>query len=158
MRFCRIILVLFPFFACNEPRHANIERFWADFQKAIATNNWAAIADMTVFPLKGTEFIGEEYHENGLDRTQFMEQYNQIFDDKIKKAILETSAEKLLKFVSEKEEALQKIGVPPNTEIYSLNVSYVFDEGLETQTESAISFYFLKKEGAYKLAFLLFVG
>lgn len=159
MKYVFWVIITLSILACNTaPKHAKLEAFWTDFQKTVADNNHAAVADMTIFPLKGTEFVGEDFNENGLNREQFIAQYEQVFDEKIRQAIAANTADKLIKFVSEKAETLERIGVPPNTEIYSFNVSYVSDEGLETQTESSVSFYFLKKNGVFKLAFLLIAG
>lgn len=158
MKFVLLIVITLSLYACNTPNHARIETFWADFQKAIAENNRAAVADMTIFPLKGTEFFGKNFNENGLSREQFLQQYESIFDEKSKQIITSTSANQLVRFVNQKAFTLEKIGMPASNEIYSLNWSYVFDEGLETQTESSVTLYFLKKDEIFKLAFLLIAG
>lgn len=158
MKFSLLFVIMFSLFACNQPKHAQMEAFWADFQKAIAENNRAAVADMTIFPLKGTEFFGANFNEDGLSREQFLQQYESLFDDRTKQIIATTAANQLVKFANPKASALEKIGVPTSSEIYSLNFSYLDDEGQETQTESSVTFYFLKKDGNFKLAFLLIAG
>lgn len=158
MKYYMLFIICIIFFGCNQPKHSTIESFWADFQKVVAANDRAGVTDLTVFPLKGTEFIGDNFNENGLTREQFLQQYETIFDEKTRQAIVNTPVNKLFKFVSKKEETLQQIGIPPGQEVYSFTVNYVFDEGQETQTESSVAFYFMKKEGIFKLTFLLIAG
>lgn len=158
MKYTVFILFIFSLSCTSAPKHARIEVFWTDFQKAVGENNRAAVADMMLFPLKGTEFMGSNFNENGLSREQFFEQYETIFDEKTRQTIVAMPAEKLVKFVSQKDAALEKIGIPPKTEVYNLTISSIFDEGLETQTESSIGFYFIKEKEVFKLSFLLMAG
>ncbi|GEM_PF-2052380 len=160
MRYYIFIILIISLVSCNftAPQHARIEAFWAEFQKAVGENNRTAVADLMLFPLKGTEFMDGNFNENGLSREQFFEQYEAIFDEKTRQAIVATPAEKLVKFVSQKDAALEKIGIPSRTEVYNLTISSIFDEGLDTQTESSVGFYFLKEKEIFKLAFLLIAG
>ena len=154
-----VYAVLLLLAACHsQHKHATIEAFWLDFQRNIANKDAKAIADMTVFPLKGAEPYVESFDINGISREQFLQKFKQIFDDKALRTIAATKVNELTTFTASAENLAEVMGVPNGTAIYSCTVHYVFDEGLETQTESAVAFHFAKLEDRFKLAFLLVAG
>ncbi len=144
--------------ACNLQSGANMESFWVDFQKAVAANNKEAVANKVLFPLGGSDTFGENIRAEGMTRAQFLEWYDQIFDKKVKTAIAQTKVADLAKSMSPTDTALEALKLPSNTTVYNLTVFYIFDEGLETQTESAITFYFLQQKNEVKLAYLSVAG
>ncbi len=145
--------------ACHsQHKHATIEAFWLDFQRHIANKNAKAIADMTVFPLKGAEPYVESFDINGISQEQFLQKFKQIFDDKASNTIATTKVSDLTTFTASAENLAEVMGVPNGTTIYSCTVLYTFDEGLESQTESSVAFHFAKLDGSFKLAFLLVAG
>ncbi|MFN7120305.1 MAG: hypothetical protein ACK4TA_26185 [Saprospiraceae bacterium] len=144
--------------ACSTPPQAGIADFWADFQKAVAANNKEAVADMTLFPFGGTDGMAENIGVNGMTREQFLAFYDQIFDEKVKATIAQTSVNELNKYTPPKDAALESMKLPANTAVYSFMVAYIFDEGMETQTESTVTFYFLKQKNGIKLAYMQIAG
>ncbi len=150
-------LLLIFFSACNTSQQT-IDAFWADFQQAVLQDDREAVADLTTFPLMGAEGYTESADTLGISRAQFLQQFDYIFDEKVKATIAKTAVRDLQQYVSPKDAALESMSLPPNTVIYYLNVLYVFDEGLETQTESSVGFYFLKDKGVFKLAYVAMAG
>jgi len=144
--------------ACNASRHTSIDSFWIEFQQAVVNNDREAVADMTVFPLLGAEGYVESFDSMGISQAQFLQQFDRIFDEKVKATIAKTTVADLEQYLSPKDAALQSIALPPNTTVYYLTVLSIFDEGLETQTESAVLFYFLKDKSVFKLAYLSIAG
>ena len=149
--------ILLFFLACNTSQQT-IDTFWVDFQQAVLHDDQDAVADMTAFPLLGAEGYTESADTLGISRAQFLQQFDYIFDEKVKATIAKTEVRNLGQYVSPKDAALESIALPPNTIVYYLNVLYVFDEGLETQTESSVGFYFLKDKGVFKLAYIAMAG
>lgn len=144
--------------ACSASRHTSIDSFWTDFQQAIANNDREAVADMTIFPLFGAEGYVENFDTLGITREQFLQHFDQIFDEKAKANIAKTAASELEQYTSPKDAALKSIALPTDSKVYFLNILYVFDEGMETQTESSVGFYFLKDKGIFKLAYIAIAG
>lgn len=144
--------------ACNASKHTSIDSFWSDFQQAVLNNDREAVADMTIFPLLGAEGYVERFDTKGISREEFIQQFDQIFEEKVKSTIAATLVSDLGQYLSPKDAALESIALPANATIYYLNVLYVFDEGLETQTESSVGFYFLKNKGVFKLTYIAVAG
>lgn len=140
--------------ACSSTKHGTIESFWTDFQQAIKDNNKNAVADLTLFPLPGTQSLAANVSEEGMTRAQFLENFDQIFEKQIKETIAEIKASDLNEYVPPKDAALESLKLPTKTAIYSFTVSYIFDEGTVVQRESAVTFYFLKTKGSIKLAYI----
>lgn len=158
MKLAALTIFISLLFACTSHQHVDIQSFWANFQKAVAANDPEKVADMALFPLGVSDGFAEKVDSNGMTRLQFLDVYDQIFDEKVKITIAQTAASDLTQYTPPKEAALQALNLPANTVVYNFTVTYVFDEGLETQTESVITFYFLKQKNGIKLAYILVVG
>jgi len=158
MKIVALTILLAALIACNPAKHATIASFWSDFQQAVISNDREAVAGMTHFPLPGAETLIESADSLGVTQDQFLQYYNQIFDDKVKSTIASTPANELNQYLPPKDAALERLSLPSNTAIYYLNILYTFNEESDSQTESSVVFYFLKEKGRFKLASISIAG
>lgn len=130
---------------------ADWDGFWETFNSAVQNNDIKKTTALTVMPLKG-------HHHGALDANHFASHFNDIFDQKVKETFAKANDRNFVKLMISTPEQAAAMNAPLNTEVWTINVQYIYDAGTESQTESTTVFIFGKSEGEFKLLSLLQAG
>ena len=163
MRNFFMLLLLIPLLdssGCDKESTERMEDFWPLFQEAIAQDNRIRVAALTNFPLPGAEpFVRSNvYVAAGILPEQFLESYDRIFDERARAFLTRTPLSDLERYTVTPESYAEMLGIPTGTEVYALSVPYVFNQGTEKQTESTVSFHFIRIGNGFRLGFIDLAG
>lgn len=180
MKFNHLILLAFTFLsACNStpdtsggapPEETTTEEaapspspandwksFWQKFNTAVQSGDAKTVASLTVLPLRGTEHL-DHHGQDGLDAAHLASHFDDVFDAKTKARFAGATDQDFMSLQAVNDQNAELMNVPMGTEVKTINVTYIEDEGTESQTESAVIFNFAVVDGQYRLVSLMRAG
>lgn len=127
------------------------DEYWKAFNDAVQKDDAMGVASMTVLPLK-------EVHKDDVDESNIESVFKDIFDDKVKEVFGKADGRSFNDMTVTDAGHAAAMKVEPGTDIRTISVLYVYDEGTDSQTESSRIFNFGKVDGAYKLLSIITAG
>lgn len=131
--------------------------FWPAFNKAVQGQATADLAGLCVFPLVGTGLLDEKHPANW-PADYLATNFEMVFDEKTRAVFAAATDQNFMTVKVTDPHQAEAMNAPLGTEVKVLSVQYIFDEGTESQTETAKLFNFAVVEGQYKLISLLIAG
>lgn len=125
--------------------------FWKEFSNAVEQNQKDAVVKMVKWPLVSSLV------EGGYQQEKFIQDFDLLFDDEVKEHFRNLT-EMEIQTIPSNEQMTAYLKIPAGIEVKSITVSYVFDKGTDSQTESSKTFIFGQNEGQYQLMAIMFAG
>lgn len=150
-------LILLLFSSCQaQPSTPSSQKptwttFWQSWQKAVAANDTASIADLIRFPLVGAEHLGK----NGqFLQEHFSENYSAIIGDTAKEVIAQTSVEQLATSPMNSAILSKLTGIPMGEQLKVHKMAILQNTGTPQEKKVTVSYIFGLVNGAYRLVWL----
>ena len=155
------------FLACNSDSNSKKasndipdDKLWAifmsDFKNVIGKNDLQGVVKLIDFPLDGNFFTtntGEGLSKNGV-----LKNYAKIIGNDVRQRVIAAKSDEWSKRKVTSQQEAKSLGIPVGETVKVLNLNFVFDEGTDSQTESAQIFYFAKVDGDYKWCAMMILG